>query len=188
MRAFTAYMRRLCLIVLVSFSILYFLLCGFLSAIPSHFSPSLSNRVRGTVQAFTALDYRKDGQCRRAARLVVLAAVISAPSCVLTLLDPNSPLEGIEDNGTKQKWDCNQEAKYEIFAGWISSFSFARLLSITGDLLWIFYSAEWKVITMIKVASAVSLIRHHVSGRKYTAFLLPRAVKQIPNQLFFFFP
>lgn len=58
---------------------------------------------------------------------------------MLTLLDLNSPLEIecriVQDSSTKQKVDCNKGGKYEIFAGWISSFSFTTLLSINGDLL-----------------------------------------------------
>lgn len=44
-----------------------------------------------------------------------------------TLPDLNSPLEIecriVQDSSTKQKWDCNKGGKYEMFAGWISSFS-----------------------------------------------------------------
>lgn len=47
---------------------------------------------------------------------------------MLTCPDLNSALEQagrtVWENGAKQKWDCDYQAKFEVFIGWVHSFIF----------------------------------------------------------------
>lgn len=64
----------------------------------------------------------------RAALPVFLAAGVSATGGMLTCPDLISALERagrpVWENGTKQKWDCDYQAEFEVLIGWVHSFIF----------------------------------------------------------------